>query len=62
VVDAVGEATLVAAHAWDAVGAVRAGLQAVWVNGDERVWPFPDELFDRDRLREVPRLVDVQAA
>jgi 2-haloacid dehalogenase len=62
VLDAVGEATLVAAHAWDVVGAVRVGLRAVWVNGDERVWPFPDELLDGDRLREVPRLVDVQAA
>ncbi len=62
VLDAVGEATLVAAHAWDVVGAVRAGLQAVWVNGDERTWPFPAGLLDGDRLREVPRLVDVQPA
>ena len=62
VLDAVGVATLVAAHAWDCAGALSAGMQAVWVNGDEKVWPFPDGLFDRDGLREVARLVDVQAA
>ena len=39
-----GEATLVAAHAWDVVGAVRAGMRGVWVNREERVWPFPDEV------------------
>jgi 2-haloacid dehalogenase len=44
VLDALGEATLVAAHAWDVVGAVRAGMDAIWINGGERVWPFPDEL------------------
>jgi len=44
VLETVGDATLVAAHAWDVVAAVRAGLHAVWVNRDERVWPFPDEL------------------
>jgi 2-haloacid dehalogenase len=60
--DAVGDATLVATHAWDCVGAVSAGLRAVWVNRSERVWPFPAALLDGDRLREVARLVDVQAA
>jgi 2-haloacid dehalogenase len=45
VVDAIGgEGTLVAAHAWDVVGAVRAGMGGVWVDRHERVWPFPDEL------------------
>jgi 2-haloacid dehalogenase len=44
VLDELGEATLVAAHAWDVVGAVRAGLRGVWVNRDEQVWPFPDEV------------------
>jgi 2-haloacid dehalogenase len=43
VLDTVGESTLVAAHAWDCVGAVHAGMQAVWVNRSERVWPFPTE-------------------
>ena len=32
---------LVAAHAWDVLGAVGAGLRAVWVDRGERVWPFP---------------------
>ena len=44
VLDELGEATLVAAHAWDVVGASRAGMRAVWVNRDERSWPFPDEV------------------
>lgn len=34
---------LVAAHAWDVVGARGAGLQAAWVDRLERVWPFPGE-------------------
>ena len=62
VLDTVGDATLVAAHAWDCLGAVHAGMRAVWVNRSERVWPFPDALLDGDGLREVPRLVDIQAA
>jgi 2-haloacid dehalogenase len=33
--------TLIAAHAWDVVGAKRAGLDAVWVDRLEREWPFP---------------------
>jgi 2-haloacid dehalogenase len=33
--------TLIAAHAWDVVGAKRAGLDAVWVDRLERRWPFP---------------------
>jgi 2-haloacid dehalogenase len=61
VLDTIGDATLVATHAWDCVGAMRAGLDAVWVNRSERAWPFPAGLLDRDRLREVSRLVDVQA-
>jgi 2-haloacid dehalogenase len=62
VLDEIGEATLVAAHAWDAVGALQAGMPAVWVRSEEKAWPFPEGLFDRDGLREVARLVDVQAA
>ena len=42
VLDALGEATLVATHAWDVVGAARAGMRAVWVDRGERVWPFPE--------------------
>jgi 2-haloacid dehalogenase len=33
--------TLVAAHAWDVVGAKQAGLDAVWIDSLEREWPFP---------------------
>ena len=33
--------TLIAAHAWDVVGAKQAGLDAVWVDRLEREWPFP---------------------
>jgi 2-haloacid dehalogenase len=43
VLDAVGDATLVATHAWDCRGAVAAGLDAVWVDRSERAWPFPGE-------------------
>jgi 2-haloacid dehalogenase len=34
-------ATLVAAHAWDVVGARAAGYRAVWVDREERDWPLP---------------------
>ena len=32
---------LIAAHAWDVVGAKEAGFDAVWVDRLEREWPFP---------------------
>ena len=35
------EVTLVATHGWDVLGALGAGLQAVWVDREERLWPFP---------------------
>lgn len=34
------DAVLVAAHAWDVVGARAAGLRAIWVDRDERHWPL----------------------
>ena len=34
-------ATLIAAHAWDVVGARTAGLGAIWVDRLERRWPLP---------------------
>ena len=34
-------ATLVAAHAWDVVGARAAGYEAVWVDREEGEWPLP---------------------
>jgi 2-haloacid dehalogenase len=33
--------TLIAAHAWDVVGAKAAGLDAVWVDRLEHEWPLP---------------------
>jgi 2-haloacid dehalogenase len=38
---AADQATLIAAHAWDVVGARAAGLDAVWVRRLERRWPLP---------------------
>jgi 2-haloacid dehalogenase len=37
-----GASTMVAAHAWDVGGARSAGLEAIWIDGSERIWPFPD--------------------
>ena len=34
-------ATMVAAHGWDVVGARAAGLDAIWIDREERAWPFP---------------------
>ena len=33
--------TLIAAHAWDVMGAKEAGFDAIWVDALERAWPFP---------------------
>ena len=46
--------TLIAAHAWDAVGARNAGLDTIWVTRLERVWPLP--------VAEPTRAADLQAA
>jgi 2-haloacid dehalogenase len=35
------QAVLVAAHAWDVVGAESAGFEAVWIDRTERCWPLP---------------------
>lgn len=35
------QVTLVATHGWDVLGALSARLQAVWVDREEREWPFP---------------------
>jgi FMN phosphatase YigB (HAD superfamily) len=32
---------LIAAHAWDVLGAQAAGMQAIWVARLERRWPLP---------------------
>lgn len=36
-----GQAVLVAAHAWDVVGARSAGYETVWIDRTERCWPLP---------------------
>jgi 2-haloacid dehalogenase len=33
---------LIAAHAWDVLGATKAGYDGVWVNRKNEDWPFPD--------------------
>jgi 2-haloacid dehalogenase len=58
VLKTVGDATLVAAHAWDIVGGVRAGMQGIWVNDGEHVWPFPDEVASH---ATAPSLADALA-
>ncbi|HWI06956.1 MAG TPA: haloacid dehalogenase type II [Solirubrobacteraceae bacterium] len=45
---------LVAAHAWDVMGARAAGLHAIWVSRLERRWPLP--------LSEQPKVADLDAA
>lgn len=40
-------ATMVAAHGWDVVGARAAGLGAIWIDREEREWPFPLDLPQR---------------
>jgi 2-haloacid dehalogenase len=49
-----GAATMVAAHGWDVVGARAAGLEVVWIDREEREWPFP--------LPEPPRAHDLVEA
>lgn len=57
VLDAVGDTTLVAAHAWDVLGAVRAGMNAIWVSGSERVWPFPDALAEHATVASLAEVL-----
>jgi 2-haloacid dehalogenase len=53
------ETVLVAAHAWDVLGAHAAGLRTVWVRDVELRWPFPD---DGPPDRSAPDLSAVPAA
>lgn len=51
-------AALVAAHAWDVVGAAAAGLEVVWVDRLERTWPFPSAAATRaGGLTEAARML-----
>jgi 2-haloacid dehalogenase len=52
-----GEACLVAAHAWDVAGAMRAGLHGAWVARSERwlVPVVPDPDVRGDDLEDVAR-------
>lgn len=47
-------ATMVAAHGWDIIGARAAGLDVVWIDREEQVWPFP--------LDQPPRVHDLAEA
>jgi 2-haloacid dehalogenase len=50
--------TMIAAHGWDVLGALAAGLQAIWVDRDEREWAFPTpEPRRAGSLVEAARLV-----
>jgi 2-haloacid dehalogenase len=56
---AAADVTLVAAHAWDVLGARNAGLGSIWVNRRKERWPLPvppPELIAED-LAEAARLV-----
>jgi 2-haloacid dehalogenase len=53
VLDTLGDATIVAAHAWDVVGGVRAGMHGIWVNESERVWPFPEQVAPHATVRSL---------
>lgn len=51
------DVTLIAAHAWDVVGARAAGMQSVWVRRLERRWPLPvEEARVADDLAEAAAL------
>ena len=53
-----GHATMVAAHGWDIVGARAAGLDTIWVDREEREWPFPlDEPARVHDLAEAAELI-----
>jgi 2-haloacid dehalogenase len=57
VLDELGDATLVATHAWDVVGAARAGMRAVWVDREERTWPFPEEVAPHATVHDLVQAV-----
>lgn len=57
VLDEIGDATLVATHAWDVVGAVKAGMHAVWVQRDEQKWPFPEAIAPHATAPDLVRAI-----
>lgn len=62
VLDEVGDDTLlVATHAWDVVGAARAGMRGVWVQRSERTWPFPEEVAPHATASTLVQAVDTNA-
>jgi 2-haloacid dehalogenase len=50
------EACLVAAHAWDVLGAASVGMRTVWIRANEQRWPWPGSPPDLQvaDLNEVP--------
>jgi 2-haloacid dehalogenase len=56
-------AILVAAHAWDVVGALAVGMDAIWVERLERLWPLPvREAASTADLADAARVVIGTAA
>lgn len=56
------EAVLVAAHAWDVVGAESVGYDAIWIDRTERAWPLPSgepERWARDLEAAAGLLVEM---
>ena len=51
------EATFIAAHAWDVVGARAAGLDAIWIDRLERRWPLP--LAEPRRAESLVEAVEI---
>lgn len=60
----VGVTWLVSAHAWDCMGATRAGLRSVWVSSAEREWlaAYPDPGERADDVRGAVDLILPQLA
>src|SRR4051794_33677004 len=46
---------MVAAHGWDIAGARSAGLDAIWIDREERNWPFPLDPPPRRTTSSAPR-------
>ncbi len=52
---------LVAAHAWDVAGAVRARMRGVWVDRQQRGWPFPQEIAPNATAPDLVRAAELAA-
>ena len=58
-----GRATLIAAHAWDVLGARAVGMDAIWIERLERLWPLPvSEARTAADLVEAAKLASEQSS